>query len=368
MKRKYTLGIVVLIAVVVISLFTLTKLESPTGRAIQDADPNAIVYGISPYQDTMIPVLAKELGWYEEEGLNVRLKVLAWGEVMPALASGSIDVAIQNFNSFQATYENINEQGGDVIFYVPFYVFKGAAIMVNPDELITYEEMKKKYSNEDKALRETAKQLRSKTIFVTRGTEMEEIVLKALEEAGLTPEDANIVHAQPEDSLSAFLRGDGDAFSAGVTQHMTAYKQGAVPLLTAGDLGLVVIDGIVTRESFAEEHPEQLKKLTRLWFKSISTMDKDLNRGASIVIEELNKHGSYTFDVGDYEYTWLYTQYYPTSIEEAQKALLEENSPYYWKRSWDKNNQFLMKEGKISDPVPYSAFLGETTLQIAIEE
>src|SRR5690349_4136044 len=64
-----------------------------------------IRYGITPYQDSGLPVVAAMKGWYKEEGLNVELVPLAWGDVVTALSSGSIDVAIYNLNSFLAPYQ-----------------------------------------------------------------------------------------------------------------------------------------------------------------------------------------------------------------------------------------------------------------------
>jgi hypothetical protein len=38
--------------------------------------------------------------------------------------------------------------------------------------------------------------------------------------------------------------------------------------------------------------------------------------------------------------------------------VLSSNGKYYWKRSWDGNNESLLKEGKIPKAVPYGAFWG----------
>jgi ABC-type nitrate/sulfonate/bicarbonate transport system substrate-binding protein len=348
------LGLALLILIMGWLIFSPTSVPSNMTK---------VVYGISPYQDTMIPVLAEKKGWYAQEGLDVEIKILPWGEVMSALASGAIDVALQNFNSFEATAPNINQGGGDVIYYAPFYVFKGAAIMVRPGEFATFQEMKSQLVDSDEALVKTVQQLKGKTIFLTKGTEMEEIVTKAIEKAGLSSSDVTIIHAQPEDSLAAFLQGEGDGFSAGVTEHLKAHKEiGAVPLVTAGDLGIVVIDGLVTRKSFAEAHPEALQKLKNLWFQSISYIDRNFDDGAGIVIQELNENGSYTFDMNDYRYTWEYTQFFPKTEEEAHQSFLDEQSPFYWQKTWDAINSFLLSQNSIPYANPLDWFWGKETL------
>jgi len=283
--------------------------------------------------------------------------MLEWGDVMPAVASGAVDVAIQNFNSFQATYENINKRGGDVIFYYPFFIFKGAAIMVRADSgLKSFEEMKGTHDDPEKALIETMRQLKGKTIFTTKATEKEQLVLLALEKAGMTPKDVNIVHAQPDESLNAFLHGDAQAFTGGVTDQLKARKEGHRQMITGAEMGLVVIDGLVTTKSFVDKHPDAIEKVVDLWFRTISYVEEDLDKRAEIIIEDLNKEGSFTFDREDYKYTWLYTEIYPKSRKEMESLVKEPGTPFFWKKSWDENNEFLVKEKKINNPIPYSAF------------
>ena len=48
-------------------------------------------YGITPYQDSALPVVANELGWYKESGIDFELIPLAWGDVITALSSGVPD-------------------------------------------------------------------------------------------------------------------------------------------------------------------------------------------------------------------------------------------------------------------------------------
>ena len=125
MKSRNFKGIIIGIIVVVIALgvfYTLRWLK--TTEELMEFEK--VIYGVSPYQDTILPRVAENLGWDKEVGLNIDTRMIEWGDVMPALAGGAVDVAIQNFNSFQATFENINKRGGDVIFYYPFYIFKGA--------------------------------------------------------------------------------------------------------------------------------------------------------------------------------------------------------------------------------------------------
>jgi hypothetical protein len=65
----------------------------------------SVRYGISPFQDTLLPILGQEFGWYEEEGLDVEF-VIGWTEVQEARGR-EVNVAVNNETSV-ITHENFN--------------------------------------------------------------------------------------------------------------------------------------------------------------------------------------------------------------------------------------------------------------------
>ena len=334
-----------------------------------NSNKKQITYGISPYQDTILPIVAEKQGWYKTEGLDVKIKILEWGDVMNSLAGGAVDIAIQNFNSFQAVYNNINEKGGDVIFYFPYFIFKGTAIMArDTTKFKTINYFLNLYpNNREKAIVETVKQLKGRVVITTKGTEMEQIVLSAMNKAGLKESDVKIIHALPADGLNAFLHGDGDFYSGGVTERTEARKHGAIELIETSDLNPPVVDGLVTTEKFAKEHKKELNKIIKLWFKTIQWMEEDLDKRSKLVIEYLSSVSSTKYTLDEYKYTWFHTEVFPRNIDEVNNLTLQPNSYYYWKNSWDSNNQFLISEKKISKPVPYTAFWGEKIYNIINE-
>ena len=358
MKRnavRLVLSALVVVAVVVglTMLFTESKKEL------------TVRYGITPYQDSALPVVAHQLGWYEQDHIDVELVPVTWGEVVNALVGGAIDVAIYNFNSFQPPYENAAKGRNKPVFYCPFYVFKGQAIMVHGDSGI--EPLKdvegEPKGNRDKRVVWTAKQLKGKRVAITKGTELEQIVLAALGKAGLDSEkDVRLIHSSPEDALAAFLAKDVDAFAAGLTERVEARRHGAVELLVTADVMLPVIDGIVTTESFARNAPEILDKLVQIWMKTIRFMEKDLGSNSKHILQYLAKAASTKYSREEYQVAWTFN-IFPKTAPEANALFNDESSPYFWKVSWDKNNEFLVKQRKTSQPVPHSAYWGETVLQ-----
>lgn len=328
---------------------------------------NKIVYGISPYQDTALPVVSEHQNMFTDAGLEVDLRLLEWGDVMPAVASGAVDIAVQNFNSFQSVYTNIIDGGGDIVFYFPFYVFKGTAILCREkDNFKTINDYLMVYPNDrEKAILETVRQLKGKHILLTEGTELEQIVLSALKRAELDKNvDVKITHAQPADALNAFLSGEGDFCTAGVTERTEASRYNCKALIENADLNPSVIDGLVTTKSFADSHQEELLKISNIWFETIDWMEQDLDKRALIIIDYLSKVSSTKFTLDEYKFTWFNTQVYPKNIEEVEKYILHKDAPYYWKNSWDKNNNYLIEEEKISKPIPYQAFWGDKILNV----
>ena len=91
MKRKAcAVGLLVAVAAVV-------GVAAAMGASERASAPSTtIVLGISPFQDTLLPIVAEKKGWFKQEGLNVKLKTLGWNAIMPTVASGGVDVAINN--------------------------------------------------------------------------------------------------------------------------------------------------------------------------------------------------------------------------------------------------------------------------------
>lgn len=322
-------------------------------------------YGITPYQDSALPVVADRLGWYRDAGLDVTLVPLSWGDVVAALSSGAIDCAIYNFNSFLGPYESASQGARKLVFYCPTYVFKGQAIMVRRDAGFSLAVAPPDETPDARAQRVTqlAQQLRGKRVGITKGTELEQIVLQALRLADLdAARDVRLVHASPEDTLAAFLAGDLDAFAAGLTERTEARRRGATELLVTSDVTLPVIDGLVTTEVLAHERQAELDALVETWFRTIRYMEADLPANSTHIRDYLRTRASTVYSVEEYQIAWSFNVF-PKDPSEADRLFNHATSPFYWKKSWDSVNAYLLEQKKAKTAVPYSAFMGEATLK-----
>ena len=328
-----------------------------------------VKYGITPYQDSALPVVANYLNWYKDYNIEFEIIPLAWGDVISALSSGAIDVAIYNFNSFQAPYENASIGLRKPVYYCPTYIFKGQAIMVHKDAGFTVFRDREGEGSEERKSRisNVASQLKGKRIAITEGTELEQIVLEALRIAGLDRKtDVNLIHASPEDALAAFLSKDIDVFAAGLTERTEALRHGAIELLVTSDVTLPVVDGIITTEKYVKENEETLDKLVEIWFKTIRFMEEDLPNNSKYIRDYLSKSASTRYSQEEYNIAWSFN-IFPKNPGEAYNIFINNRSPYFWKKSWDANNEFLINSNKIKSPIPYSAFIGEEVLKRLID-
>jgi len=323
----------------------------------------AVRYGITPFQDSALPVVASQQGWYQRDHLDVKLVNLGWSDVPLALASRSIDVALYNFDSYMSSSEQLQKGGAEVVFYAPLYVWNGAAIMVHGDRgLAPAGDLSKLSPAERQEHVKTAmEQLRGKRIGITQGTTFEQTVRDALKAAGMTENDVHLVSARPEDNLAAFLAGDLDAFSAGLTERVQAKRHGAVELVIGPDVSLPAIDGLVARKDFAEAHPKEMQKLVDDWFETIQYMQPDTANRSAGLRSYLQGKASVNYTPEEYSIAWTF-QHFPSDRKGAISDFLDPASIYYWRKIWEANSASLIDQKKIMQPVPTSLFLGDQTL------
>lgn len=324
---------------------------------------NVVRIGITPFQDTVLPVIPEKLGWYKKDGYTVKFVDVGWSDVSLGLASNEFDVIIYTFDSLLPSWPSLKKGGKELIYYAPLYVFKGAAIMVRGDEGYDTLPSLKGLTKDEVARRtkEVIQQLIGKKIGITEGTTAERVVRAALEKGGVAKSKVELIHARYEDNLAAFLAGSIDAFVGGVTERIQARKSGAVELIVGSAVSVPVVDGWVTRRDFAEENPEVMQSLIDNFFRVVRYMEQDLVGNAHLATEYLKGKASIDYSPKEYMFAWNF-QYFPKTRDEASKTFLDPESPYYWKGIWAENNKFLLKQGKINNAVPFDAFWGEKTL------
>lgn len=329
-------------------------------------------YGVSPFQDTLVPIFGKEKGWYEEEGLDVEFKILGWTEVQEALSSAAqnrIDVGINNISSIIATHQNNPE----LVYYYGFNTFdNGFALMIRPDSsLKPLNNFIDSGLSREEAIKSTAGQLQGKTVITTSNTDMEQGVAAAAKKGGLDfTEDLNIINLNPDEGLAAFLTGQGDAYIGGVPQRIRAAKEGMIEMLTGSDLGPPPINGMVTTKTYADANQETLNKLLKVWFRIIQYIDANLDEGAASIVKILNENSAANFTIEDFKSFWNKLEHYPPTPKAIQEDILSPTGDNYWKSRWDDTNDYFYNVVQtIPQPVePEGVFLMEEAQKSFVEK
>jgi ABC-type nitrate/sulfonate/bicarbonate transport system substrate-binding protein len=335
----------------IVGLIALAFLAYGSASPAIAAETTLVRFGVSPFQDTLVPIVGEKEGWYKQEGLDVRFRLLGWTEVMEGLSSGQIDVAISNISSIVATHG----RNPDLVYWYGTNPFdNGFALMIRPDhKLKTLAEVETTVHDRNEAIRLTAAQLRGRTIITTGNTDMEQGVAAAVKRGNLIfPRDVRIIDLNPDQGLAAFLRGEGDAYIGGIPQRTRATKEGMLEMLTGSDLGPPPINGLVTTRQFAQEHQDALLKLLHVWFRTVRYIDKNIDAGGGIIISKLNASSGAQFTAADFRRFWNHYEHYPANPHEAQALILDPRGRNYWRSRWnDCNNYFFNIKKTIAEPV-----------------
>ncbi|MDP9365033.1 MAG: ABC transporter substrate-binding protein [Chloroflexota bacterium] len=315
-------------------------------------------FGVSPFQDTLLPIVGEEMGWYEEEGLDVEFVILGWTEVQEALAAGEVDVAINNITSVIATHERFPE----FVYWYGFNIFdQGAALMAGP-EYMSVEEFEAEGMARDEAIKAALDQMRGKTVITTGNTDMEQAVVGAAYRNGLDyTKDFQIVDLNPDEGLAAFLSGQGDFYLGGIAQRTRASQEGRKAIVSGPDLAPPPINGIVTTAEYAAANQDVLLSLLHVWFRIVNFVQDDTDAGAQIVLDTLNSQTGSNMSVDDFKTFWQNYETFPLTPEEVQSEILDPDGYSFWRNNWDDSNRYFHDvKGSISAPLdPEGVFLME---------
>ncbi len=100
--------------------------------------------------------------------------------------------------------------------------------------------------------------LKGKKIAATKGTDPYLFTLRALQQAGLSKDDVELVHLQHPDGRTALEKGDVDAW-AGLDPHMAASQIQAGSRLLYRNLAFNSYGVLSVTEAFAKAHPQTIK-------------------------------------------------------------------------------------------------------------
>ncbi len=127
--------------------------------------------------------------------------------------------------------------------------------------------------------------LKGKKVAATVGTDPYIFLQRTLQEAGLDEQDVEIVNLQHADGASALLSGDVDAW-AGLDPHMAKLELENEAQLFYRNADYNTYNFLNVREEFAENHPEEVKEVLKLYDKARAWIDENPKESAEILAKE----------------------------------------------------------------------------------
>jgi ABC-type nitrate/sulfonate/bicarbonate transport system substrate-binding protein len=317
MKSRFFISILLVLALV------------PLGATNAQDDMTTVKFGNLPYLDYAPWALAEELGYLEEEGIQLDTAMFEVEQPMvEALIGGSIEVGAGADTPFII----LSAAAPELRLVSVHSIFTGYSIMGRPDDVKTYEEFVAEGMSHDEALAAAAAQMDGKTIILPGGASFTPVLDTALEFADLTREDVSIIDIDPAEGAAAFIQGTADFYSDGLPMRFRLEQEGMVNILTGVQMagGAMDLAGLYTTEEYLEAHPDVIEGMLRAWYRAIDYLKENPDEAIPIMVDWINDKSGAGFTVEDAERFLTDLVLFPTYDEIAETYFYNEESPFYW--------------------------------------
>lgn len=235
---------------------------------------------------------------FSENGKNIEVKyaeITSGADQTQALASGDVDIlyAVGGTSVVSAA-----ANGADIKILNMYSRSPKAFCLYSKDDSI-----------------KSAEDLRGKTIAGPTGTNLHQLLVAYLAEAGMTIDDVNYVNMKIPDAKAAL---DGGSVDAALVAGPTAYKskQQGYHLVTDGEGLTDAVIAVAVREDFYNEHKDIIDMFMNAEDKIIEYMENNYDETMDIVATELDLDKSAVEE--------MYTQYdFNPEITEEDRAAFQ---------------------------------------------
>jgi NitT/TauT family transport system substrate-binding protein len=207
--------------------------------------------------------IAKELGYFKEQGLDVTLTIIEdESQYAAALASGNIDGL------------------GNVIDREVIHFAKGTPETVifamdestGGDGVVSAGDIK------------TVADLRGRTVALDKSSTSYFFFLSILEKKGLAEGEVDIQEMGASDAGAAFVAGKVDAAVTWEPWLTNAgQREGGHVLVSSRDMPGTIVDVFVMNAGFIAKHPDAPAKMARAWFKAVEWYKANPAKGDEIM-------------------------------------------------------------------------------------
>lgn len=240
--------------------------DGTTGGGSSPVQGEPVVMGYSNWAGWWPWAVAEAEGIFAANGANVELKWFdSYLASMEALAAGQLDANCQTLN--------------DTISFAADAVNGMVAVLVNDnssgnDKIIVSEEIN------------SISDLIGKKVAVEAGVVDDFLLSLALEDAGYSRDDVEIVNLETGAAAAAFAAGQVDAVGAFPPFWLTALRrEGSKELLSSAAYPGAIPDLLVASQQLIDERPDQVQALVDTWFATLEFMEENPERANEIIAE-----------------------------------------------------------------------------------
>lgn len=312
-----------------------TSAETPTETVAAGELIKVKVLGEFDPQISGQQIIAKELGYFEEEGLDAELELLT----DPSISTTMIASGEAQFYS-ASQYQNINlvDKGTDVCVIAPVVNAGNTQVVVGgPNLEIT-----------------SAKDLEGKKMGYTDGAGVIVAVKNMCNDLGVDFDKIELVNLQAADMLASLERGDIDFFAAWEPWGLKAEAFGGKVLFTGtqsylpentGDVDyLDFIVCINANRDFYESNPDACSAYVRAMIKATDYINSNMEDAAKIIASQINLEEEECYNI-------MQKNNYAVAFDETYKKSCESLAAY------------MQESGMTSSLVSFDSFNETSILQ-----
>ncbi|MGN1319176.1 MAG: ABC transporter substrate-binding protein [Lachnospirales bacterium] len=316
MKRRKFLSLA--ISMVMVAMMSMTGCGSSsveTSDTSSNALTKVVALGEFDPQISGQQIIAKEKGFFEEEGLDVDLQLLTDPSVSTTMiASG--EAQFYSVSNYQAI--NLVDKGTEVCLLAPVVNAGNTQVVVAGANLnIT-----------------SAKDLEGKKMGYTDGAGVIVAVRNMCDDLGVDYDKIELVNLQASDMLASLESGQIDFFAAWEPWGIKAEEAGGKVLFTGtksylpentGDVDylnfMVAIDA---SKSFVEENPETAQAYVKAMIKATDYINSNKEECAEIIAAQINLDKETCLKIMDKNtYEVAYNETFKSSCDELAKYMQE---------------------------------------------
>jgi ABC-type nitrate/sulfonate/bicarbonate transport system substrate-binding protein len=331
--------------------------------AIPGAD---LSLGLMPYADHMAPVIANDLDWFEEVGINVKDKraSLALDQLQALTLDGTYDMTSNYIPDQLRNWE----AAPNVKFLGIFDATTGTAVLAPPNS--QYETIKtalEKGMSWDDAAKKVMAQMANKSFGMEDVGAHRGFIDPAMKAGGITFEDLGELKTAKDPQLLLMANGGQLDFvlPQGGAAEALLINQGWYPIIEHMDLvrnlppgdpdavaGIGSTGISLTKEFYDANHDTSLR-VAGVMFRVIDAIRSDLENGnydhIKLVAPVLSAAAS--TDITPEDLLVVYRDVGPfVNFEEQEEYWVDEESPLYYKTVYDVQIDLAREGGAVSDP------------------